>query len=70
MKSPLSIRYEADRPADVPRLWVNAAKFQGLTNFENAKDFREGLRETIAYYQELNKHYSLLEEIQLENWKK
>jgi UDP-glucose 4-epimerase len=70
MKVPLSIQYEADRPADVPRLWVNPTKFRNITGFTNEMDFREGLRETIAYYTELNKQGNLLEEIQLENWKK
>jgi len=70
MNVPLAIQFEADRPADVPRLWVNPTKFKSITGFTNAMDFRAGLRETISYYTELNKQGNLLEEIQLENWKK
>lgn len=70
LKDRMSIRFEADRPADVPRLWVNPSKFKALTNFSGEKQFREGLRETIAYYRELNQQHDLMGEIELQNWKK
>jgi UDP-glucose 4-epimerase len=70
LKDRMSIRFEEDRPADVPRLWVNSAKFKALTNFSGEKEFREGLRETIAYYRELNQQHDLMGEIELQNWKK
>jgi nucleoside-diphosphate-sugar epimerase len=49
---------------------VNPSKFRALTGFSNEKDFREGLRETIAYYQALNQSNDLMKEIELQNWKK
>ena len=70
LKDRMSIRFEEDRPADVPRLWVNPAKFKALTNFSGEKEFRQGLRETIAYYRELNLQNDLMGEIELQNWKK
>ena len=70
LKDRMSIRFAEDRPADVPRLWVNPSKFKALTGFENEIDFREGLRETIAYYRELNEQHDLMGEIELQNWKK
>jgi UDP-glucose 4-epimerase len=70
LKDRMNIRFEEDRPADVPRLWVNPSKFRALTGFSNEKDFREGLRETITYYQTLNQSNDLMKEIELQNWKK
>lgn len=70
LKDRMNIRFEEDRPADVPRLWVNPTKFRALTNFSGEKEFREGLRETIAYYRELNQQHDLMGEIELQNWKK
>ena len=70
LKDRMSIRFEEDRPADVPRLWVNPKKFKELTGFDNEMDFREGLRETIAYYKALNQTNDLMNEIELQNWKK
>ena len=70
LKDRMNIRFEEDRPADVPRLWVNPNKFKALTNFSGEKEFREGLRETISYYRELNQQHDLMGEIELQNWKK
>ena len=70
LKDRMSIRFEEDRPADVPRLWVNPTKFKELTGFENEMDFCEGLRETITYYKALNQTNDLMNEIELQNWKK
>lgn len=62
------LNYTEDRPAEVPRLWVNPGKFLGLTNFKASVTFEEGLRETIAYYKELSLHRNLRSEIVLKNW--
>jgi UDP-glucose 4-epimerase len=70
LKDRMNIRFEEDRPADVPRLWVDPTKFKALTNFSGEKEFREGLRETIAYYRELNQQHDLMGEMELQNWKK
>jgi UDP-glucose 4-epimerase len=65
----MNIQFAEDRPADVPRLWVNPAKFLALTNFGRGKDFSEGLQETVAYYKRLAIERNLNSEIKLENWK-
>ena len=64
----LGIRYEDDRPADVPRLWVDASKFYAFTNFKAGHSFEEGLRETIDYYVALVEQKNLLEQVADKNW--
>ncbi|PKQ69796.1 GDP-mannose 4,6-dehydratase [Raineya orbicola] len=68
-KENLGIDYLPARPADVPRLWVNAQKFYKLTNFKSDYTFEQGLQETIAYYEKLAETKNLLAEIKIENWK-
>ncbi len=63
-----SIRYEADRPADVPRLWVDPTKFKQITNFKSSFTFEEGMKETIMHYIEAVKKKDLLSEISFKNW--
>lgn len=70
MGSSLSIRYMQDRPADVPRLWVNPAKFKKVTGFNAVYSFEEGLKETIAFYKEISAGKNLVSEIAVKNWEK
>jgi UDP-glucose 4-epimerase len=70
MKTKMSIEYMDDRPADVPRLWVNANKFRKITKFKSDYSFEEGLLETINYYKELMKTKDLVSEITIRNWEK
>jgi UDP-glucose 4-epimerase len=70
MKSDLNIEFLPDRPADVPRLWVNPAKFKRITGFNSQYSFEKGLEETIAYYKELSKSRDLVREISVKNWEK
>ncbi len=66
----IKIAYLEDRPADVPRLWVNPSKFKKVTGFESEYSFEDGLKKTIAYYETLMSERNMLEEIQLKNWEK
>lgn len=66
----IKIEYLEDRPADVPRLWVNPSKFKSITGFTSEYSFEEGLKKTIAYYEALMSERNMLEEIQLKNWEK
>jgi UDP-glucose 4-epimerase len=66
----LQIKYMESRPADVPRLWVNAEKFKGVTNFKSNYNFEEGLIETINYYKNLMQTKNLIEEMKIKNWEK
>jgi len=69
-KRELGIEYIDSRPADVPRLWVNAEKFKRLTGFVPKFTFADGLLETIAYYKKLAESKNLLADIQTRNWEK
>lgn len=64
----LPIDFHPDRPADVPRLWVNPAKFERITGFKAGYTFEQGLQETIPYYRELMQEKNLLQEIVVNNW--
>lgn len=66
----MEIDYQADRPADVPRLWVDPSKFRSITNFKNEMPFQDGLKETIEYYKEKMADGDMLSEIQVKNWEK
>ncbi|MCU0438592.1 MAG: SDR family NAD(P)-dependent oxidoreductase [Raineya sp.] len=68
-KENLGIEYLPDRPADVPRLWVDAKKFYEITNFKPSYTFEEGLKETVEYYQNLMQQKNLIQEVKVENWK-
>ncbi|HXC05508.1 MAG TPA: GDP-mannose 4,6-dehydratase [Bacteroidia bacterium] len=68
MASNIRIEYLEDRPADVPRLWVNPAKFKKITNFTASYSFEDGLKETIAYYLSLASEKHLLDEVVVKNW--
>jgi UDP-glucose 4-epimerase len=70
MRSELKINYLEDRPADVPRLWVNPDKFKRITNFKSKYSFEVGLLETIKYYEDLSVGKNLISEIEIKNWEK
>jgi UDP-glucose 4-epimerase len=67
-KTNISIDYQTDRPADVPRLWVNNTKIKtfGLPLYSNS--FEDNMIETINYYINLAKlkHNELI--IPERNW--
>ena len=66
----VNIEYLADRPADVPRLWVDSKLIRSVVEIKNEKQFEEGLKETIAFYKKLSESRALNKEINLYNWKK
>lgn len=63
------IQYLEDRPADVPRLWVNSEKLRAIYPYESQFSFEQGLDLTIAFYRELMQQKNLTDEINLINWK-
>jgi UDP-glucose 4-epimerase len=67
-KEDVGINYMEDRPADVPRLWVDASKFYGLTGFKSETTFELGLSDTIKYYEQLQTKKNLVESIENQNW--
>lgn len=68
-KKDLGIKFLPDRPADVPRLWVNNAKFKQLVNFTSKYSFEDGLAETVDFYKKLSEKRNLISEVQDTNWK-
>lgn len=67
-KSDLGIDFRPERPADVPRLWVQPDKFEALTNFRASYSFDQGIQETIGYYTEKVAYQNLLNDVQEINW--
>ncbi len=63
-------QYLEDRPADVPRLWVDASRFGEITGYKPLYSFREGLEETVKYYVALAENRELLKDIADKNWEK
>ena len=66
----VEIEYLEDRPADVPRLWVDSSKLRSIVDFKNEFSFEDGLKNTIAFYTELVKGKDLTAEIPVQNWTK
>ena len=68
-KKGLGIKYLESRPADVPRLWVDAGRFYKLTHFKPKYSFEEGLSQTINYYKALAGEKDLFSLVKVKNWK-
>lgn len=66
----IRINYLPNRPADVPRLWVNSSKIRSLLTIKGEISFTEGLMETVDFYKELNKEENLSKSIKTINWEK
>ena len=66
----VNIEYLLDRPADVPRLWVDSKLIRSVVEIKDEKPFKEGLKETIAFYKTLSESRALNKEIKLYNWEK
>lgn len=66
----LSLDYLPDRPADVPRLWVDNTKIKEIVQLEGLKSFEQGLEDTIDYYRELMKGKDLIQDLEVINWRK
>ncbi len=57
-----------DRPADVPRLWVDNRKISKLIDISSEVSFSEGILKTISYYKELHENGDLVERVPKINW--
>jgi UDP-glucose 4-epimerase len=65
----LEIVHEAERPGDVPRLWVDATKLHAATPWRPRTTLAEGLRVTLAHFQELYAaNPRCLEQMTTRNW--
>lgn len=66
----LSPVFEAPRPADVPRLWVDVSRLRSAMSFQPRVSLREGVRLTLAYFKSyLAEHPGCLAEIPNFNWR-
>jgi UDP-glucose 4-epimerase len=66
----IKIKFIESRPADVPRLWVNARRFHKLTKLKPRYSFGSGLLRTIEYYSDIMNKRNLLPGLKMRNWEK
>ena len=57
-----------DRPADVPRLWVNNIKISKVIDISSEISFSKGILNTISYYKKLHEVGDLVEKVPKINW--
>jgi UDP-glucose 4-epimerase len=68
-RTDLKAQHEAERPGDVPRLWVDPAKLRQATGFRPRTAPSEGLAATEAYYRGLYAaNPGCLAQMQTRNW--
>lgn len=70
-RTDLKVPYEAERPGDVPRLWVDAQKLHDATGWRPKTRMAEGLHATLDYYKKLfAENPRCLEQMSTRNWEK
>jgi UDP-glucose 4-epimerase len=63
--------YEAPRPADVPKLWVDTTKLKKAIDFRPRVSLREGIGLTLTYFEKLYREDpTALAQITTRNWEK
>jgi len=68
-RADLKAVHEAERPGDVPRLWVDPSKLRGATGFRPRTTLAEGLKAAVAYYRALfEADPGCLARMQVRNW--
>lgn len=61
--------YEPERPADVPRLWVDTTKLKSAIPFQPKTSLAQGIALTLEYFRQLfAKNPRCLEQISTRNW--
>jgi UDP-glucose 4-epimerase len=70
-RTDLSIQIAAERPGDVPRLWVDPTKLHNATGWRPRTNLEEGLKATLDYYKNIYKNNPrCLEQMTTKNWEK
>ena len=70
-RTDLKVGFEAERPGDVPRLWVDPAKLRAATGWKPRTTLAKGLRVTLDYYRQLyTANPRCLEQMTTKNWEK
>lgn len=68
-RADLRVEFAAERPGDVPRLWVDPAKLRAATSWKPRTTLAEGLRLTLEYYRRLyTANPRCLEQMTARNW--
>ncbi len=63
--------FEAPRPADVPRLWVDTTKLRAALDFKPRTTLNEGLARTLDHFKRLlAANPSCLEQMTTRNWER
>lgn len=63
--------YEAPRPADVPKLWVDTTKLKRAINYRPTVTLHEGIGLTLEYFRMIyRENPAVLEQIRTKNWEK
>ena len=63
--------FEAPRPADVPKLWVDTAKLKEAIDFRPRVSLREGIVRTFEYFSRVYRdNPAVLDQIPLKNWER
>lgn len=61
--------FEAPRPADVPKLWVDTSRLKRAINFRPKVSLREGIEHTSEYFRKLHRENPAASgQIRLKNW--
>jgi UDP-glucose 4-epimerase len=61
--------FEAPRPADVPKLWVDTSKLKAAIAFRPRVGLDEGIRSTLAHFKALyRENPAALSQIKTKNW--
>ena len=61
--------FEAPRPADVPKLWVDTSKLKKTIGFKPKTTLREGIGHTLEHFRKLyRENPAALGQIKLKNW--
>lgn len=61
--------FERERPADVPRLWVDTGKLKSAIKFKPRTGLREGLQLTLEHFKKLHRENPrCLEQMTARNW--
>jgi UDP-glucose 4-epimerase len=70
-RTDLQVVHEAERPGDVPRLWVDPTRLRTATGWKPRTTLAEGLRITLDYYKQLYAaNPRCLEQMTTKNWEK
>ncbi len=70
-RTDLQTVFEAPRPADVPKLWVDTSKLKNAIAFKPQTSLRDGIGRTLEYFAKLyRENPAALAQIKVKNWER